>query len=414
MVKNIEWRGRTAVAGITVIAALVVAFRPAIASGADSVLYALGITKCNSAAACIGGSNKNGAGVKGSSSGLGNGVAGQTTFASSSSSSAASGVLGQDLSSSGVFDAGVKGVSNLGTGVSGISTKGVGVTGTSVTTSGIVGTTTCVSSQQTCSQAGVVGIDGGPPASSEDMGVVGLSNNNAGVLAESTNGQALVATSTNDDGILGNSGSAAFNGVRGQNDLGVGVLAIGGGPAGNLPVFEVQEINSPTDLIQAYNNSFTDVFRVDDGGNVAITGLIYTAGGCSFGCAGPKQPGKRIVSYAARDSQPTLEDFGEAQLIDGNAHVRLDRTFANATDRDAGYLVFITPEGNSHGLYVTAKTPTGFTVHENDGGTSSLPFSYRIVAKPFGASGQRLPTVDIRYKAPPPPFHKPSFSLTSH
>jgi hypothetical protein len=60
---------------------------------------------------------------------------------------------------------------------------------------------------------------------------------------------------------------------------------------------------------------------------------------------------------------------------------------------DASYHVFITPNGDSKGLYVTAKTATGFEVRESGGGTSSLSFDYRIVAKRAGYENQRM--VDV-------------------
>jgi hypothetical protein len=59
-------------------------------------------------------------------------------------------------------------------------------------------------------------------------------------------------------------------------------------------------------------------------------------------------------------------------------------------DQRAAYMVTITPEGDSRGLYVTAKTSIGFEVHENQGGKSTLAFSYRIVGKPYGEVAPRL------------------------
>jgi hypothetical protein len=68
-----------------------------------------------------------------------------------------------------------------------------------------------------------------------------------------------------------------------------------------------------------------------------------------------------------------VEDFGEGQLVAGQAQVRLDPELAALVRGDA-YLVFLTPEGDSRGLYVAGKGPTGFAVQEQQGGTSSLPF----------------------------------------
>ena len=69
------------------------------------------------------------------------------------------------------------------------------------------------------------------------------------------------------------------------------------------------------------------------------------------------------------------------------------------------YRVFLTPEGDCNGLYVSSKSPTGFEVRELKGGTSSLGFSYRVVAKRKDIPGARLERVPMpaRVERPPPP-----------
>jgi hypothetical protein len=54
------------------------------------------------------------------------------------------------------------------------------------------------------------------------------------------------------------------------------------------------------------------------------------------------------------------------------------------------YHVFLTPNGDSKGLYVSRKTATSFEVREQGGGTSSVTFDYRIVAKRVGPENLRL------------------------
>lgn len=54
--------------------------------------------------------------------------------------------------------------------------------------------------------------------------------------------------------------------------------------------------------------------------------------------------------------------------------------------------------GDSHGLYVTAKGPNSFEVHESGGGSSSIAFDYRIVAKRNGTEKLRLADVTERMK----------------
>jgi hypothetical protein len=100
--------------------------------------------------------------------------------------------------------------------------------------------------------------------------------------------------------------------------------------------------------------------------------------------------GHAVTTYAHESSVPTIEDYCEAQTTDGSASIALDRTFASAINRKSGYMVFVTPEGDCRGLYVTQRTPVEFQVRELQGGRSSVAFSYRIVAKPLGATGLRL------------------------
>ena len=51
----------------------------------------------------------------------------------------------------------------------------------------------------------------------------------------------------------------------------------------------------------------------------------------------------------------------------------------------------MTPNGDTNGLYVAMRTPTGFVVRETRGGRSTLSFDYRIVAHQYGGTGLRLP-----------------------
>jgi hypothetical protein len=79
--------------------------------------------------------------------------------------------------------------------------------------------------------------------------------------------------------------------------------------------------------------------------------------------------------------------------------VTIDPDFAETVAADAGYHVFLTPNGDSKGLYVIRKTATSFEVRESGGGTSSLSFDYRIVGKRRGFEAQRLTDVTERFNA---------------
>jgi hypothetical protein len=120
----------------------------------------------------------------------------------------------------------------------------------------------------------------------------------------------------------------------------------------------------------------------------------------SMSCTGPLKSltsagGSRTVeTYAMQSPENWMEDFGSGSLVDGHATVSIDPAFAAVVAGDARYHVFITPNGDSVGhLYVAVKTSSGFEVRESGGGTSSLSFDYRIVAKRAGYEGQRM--VDV-------------------
>ena len=52
--------------------------------------------------------------------------------------------------------------------------------------------------------------------------------------------------------------------------------------------------------------------------------------------------------------------------------------------------MFITPRGESKGLYVNNATAEAFEVHEAAGGQSNIEFDYRIVARRKGYEAVRL------------------------
>jgi hypothetical protein len=269
-------------------------------------------------------------------------------------------------------------------------------------------------------------------------GVYGLAGNGVGVAAFSTYNYAVKATSTNEDGVhaqtshnssaTGTGYSGVFGqdvssdgghlnvGVAGWSTNGVGVSALssnwvganvsggqGNGSGGkDYPALSVVG-NGSFDLIDACSQGTNPcnasssggfgpaVFELTYFGRINMAGSIFTGGSCASGCLPTPTTGeKRVRFYTAQESLPTVEDFGDAQLINGQAYVHIDPAFANTMDQRAHYMVFVTPEGDSRGLYVTQKTLTGFAVHENQGGRSTLAFSYRIIAKPYGDQSMRL------------------------
>jgi hypothetical protein len=106
---------------------------------------------------------------------------------------------------------------------------------------------------------------------------------------------------------------------------------------------------------------------------------------------------RRVALYAMESPQHWFEDFGAGQLENGTAALSLDPTFAETVNGASDYHVFLTPEGDCRGLYVSRKTASGFEVRELGGGQSTVAFDYRIVALRRGFESVRLEDVTDRW-----------------
>ena len=130
---------------------------------------------------------------------------------------------------------------------------------------------------------------------------------------------------------------------------------------------------------------------IDVSGNLscsgAVTGVVSADGGA-----------RKVALYAMQSPENWFEDAGSGQLANGFVRVELDPTFAQTVNAAAGYHVFLTPKGDSEGLYVTNDTPQGFEVHEQRGGHSNIAFDYRIMAKRLGYENLRLADVTEQFK----------------
>jgi hypothetical protein len=223
--------------------------------------------------------------------------------------------------------------------------NGTGVKGTSVTGNGVRGESGSGVSQQGESQDGVSG------QSEFGNGVTGRAISGFGVYGESESGTGV-------GGVSSGGGFGLF--AESRNSEVVGLLAqnTAGGPAASF---------------------FGDV-QVQ--GNFTISGGLKSA-------AVPHPDGSHRLLYCMESPESWFEDFGEGQLVNGQVEVRLDPDFAVLVEVN-GYHVFITPYGESKGLFVSERHVTGFRVCEQQGGTSNLSFAYRVVAKRKDIVADRL------------------------
>jgi hypothetical protein len=370
------------------------------------------------------------AGINGTSTANGGyGVMGTVTGSSiaagvfgSSASSTGFGVYGQVNSGAG-STAGVFGsnVSGNGYGVQGTAPN-VGVYGTATSTSayGVEGASPNVGVYGDGTGTGGIGVDGHGTI----MGVRAIANETSGASigaygqSSSTSGYGVKGAGPN----VGVYGTSSGTSKTGSGDGSAGVWGDTGGKTGDgfYGVLGTADSNSAGGF---FNNSETypALYAVD---NAADEGIILGpnppviesyapnfAALCAFyaigsqDCSGTSSTSaaidngtRRVSLYSVQSPNVWFEDAGSGQLSRGSTTVTLDPTFAQTVNTGVEYHVFLTPNGDCKGLYVTKKTGTTFEVHELGGGTSSIAFDYRVMAKRAGFENKRLEDVTDRYR----------------
>lgn len=177
---------------------------------------------------------------------------------------------------------------------------------------------------------------------------------------------------------VGVSGSAPSGGTGVQATGGIGLFASGGLAAG-----------------------FFD-------GNVVVIGDLHVLGKKSATVR--HSDGSHRVLYSLESPESWFEDFGEARLVQGKAKVKLEPGFASVIKANS-FHVFLTPYGNSSGLYVSQRSTHGFEVREQGGGKASVRFSYRIVGKRKDIKGERLAKIAVPKVTPQQFVSKPPRKL---
>jgi hypothetical protein len=270
-----------------------------------------------------------------------------------------------------------------------------GVLGESAHGSGVAGVTTVDSS---FGGAGVEGFDYGKTVNL-NAAVYGTSNLNSGVwgLTFGKLGTAVFGLGYNGGaGGIFQAVDTASNpsvGLGGAANYGIGVVASNTSSSSSPNFNETLHVENlgTGPLLRGFNKS-QEVISLDNAGNMILAGNIQTGGAPTS--VSTTSTGRSVITYEPQQSIQTIEDVGEVQLVRGQAVVRLEPTFASAIDSRAIYLVFITPLGDTNGLYVAQKTASGFVVREH-GGASNIAFDYRIVARPYGSRAPRLPLYTV-------------------
>lgn len=177
------------------------------------------------------------------------------------------------------------------------------------------------------------------------VGVIGAGNNTTPVLPGSSGcGGAFTGTVWGVYGYASNSSSTRGGGYFACNPTSGGAYAYCG-----------------------YRNNSTNYKTIGNGTNSTIV---------------KNTQGELITLYCPEAPEVVFQDYGIGQLVDGFAHITLDPDLVININVSATHpmKVFITPEGDCNGVYVTNKSSDGFDVVELMGGRSNVSFSWQIVA----------------------------------
>ena len=182
---------------------------------------------------------------------------------------------------------------------------------------------------------------------------------------------ALLAESGTSYGVIGKGGGRQ-PGVSGGATNGHGVYG------NSIKGYGVYGYSSTIGVV-GYNpsNGYSGAFS--GGRGVFVQGGLIVTGGPKS-AAVPVRDGSLRSLYCVESPESWFEDFGRARLARGRASIKLDPMFA-AVVRSDNYHVFISAEGECGALHVRRRGRTGFEVREQRGQSSSVTFSYRVVAR---------------------------------
>lgn len=154
---------------------------------------------------------------------------------------------------------------------------------------------------------------------------------------------------------------------------------------------------SPDGILASKRSLYGGYFNagVGAGQSYSYVGLKYNctaagSGGTNFKVIGNGSNSTMIMDaenkprilFSSEAPEILFEDYGTAELVNGEVYVEIDPVLKKAlyVDEKHPLKVFIQLEGDCAGVFVTNKSVDGFKVKELARGTSNVKFSWHIVA----------------------------------
>ncbi|MBN4061980.1 hypothetical protein JYU20_02135, partial [Bacteroidales bacterium AH-315-I05] len=201
-------------------------------------------------------------------------------------------------------------------------------------------------------------------------------------------------------GVIGSNFHASGTGTAGAgNNQGPLTLAAGSGVSGtsdNVGVFGVST--------SAAAGKMGGLFWLGTGATV-YSRVAYNNAGTGYGIFSNFTKstvvkglnGEDRIMFCPEAPEILFEDYGKGQLVNGFSHIELDPIFANTVKINSKHplRVFIQLEGDCNGVYVTAKSATGFDVIELSAGKSNTAFMYHVIANRIDATDEEGNVISI-------------------
>lgn len=273
------------------------------------------------------------------------------------SSENGSGVYGAVLAGT-TFFAGVQG-EHYGTSANGAGVRGIDGSATAGTSfasvrAGVSGDVSAVGGSY---KFGVFGSGGASTRTGGVMGYdYGVAMGALGYYANNGNDYAVYGFSMgHTNGLAGGKG-ASSNAKPTEANANIG-LGIYGGAMGGWIRGEVLGTHVKGEVYSMYVDGKTYT-------NAPITQLV--------GTEGDRQP-----VYASSAMKVDVTERGKANLNAGTVYVPFDEAFKKTISQNPDELtITVTPVGNSNGIYILNYDSNGFTVKENNNGTSNVAFNW--------------------------------------
>jgi hypothetical protein len=242
---------------------------------------------------------------------------------------------------------------------------------------------------------GADGVHGAISSTTGSSGVAGISTGTSGsghgVYGRSTNGAGVYASASTQV-----NGSAVYGTYNGQ---GSGVTAVSDDTTGTYQALLAYAEKANTNIFTGFNSAHNRSCTINSTADLLCEGSVS---GSVLHVRHRSGSGHHVLTFSSESTSQIVEDFGSARLDAGIANVQINPDFAPLMARGTDYFVFLTPQGDSRGLFISMKTPNGFQVRENERGRTTMAFDYRIVARPSDAQEGRLPPAP-RLKRPASP-----------